>query len=376
MAIQETVVSEGGKVMVPRYDRVSHLVIIGAGATCASFPSGDYRGRSIPAMNGFLEKTGILNKFPELTELVTEHPNLEDLYSELSQDPKYQDILERLDLAIREYMASLHCGSPINLYDKLMLSLTSRDYIATFNWDPFLAQSYYYMSYITKDLPHIIYLHGNVAIGYCENCHITGYMWDKCQNCKEQFTPVPLLYPVKEKNYEQTPYIKGSWDALKTVINNSFMITFWGYSAPKSDTAALNIMHESFNNSETKNYKQIEIINIAEKSLLEEAYEGFIYKPTRISFVESFYQSAIANNPRRSCDCLIENTMHCNPSAVVDENENRITIQEEDDLLSIIRKMKQIEGEDVFRYCYKQNPITYKEALVNKFGRNLKGIME
>lgn len=362
--------------MVPRYDSESHLVIIGAGATCATFPKGDYRGRLIPAMNGFLEKTGISNNFPELTELVTKYPNLEDLYSELSQDSKYQDILKRLDLTIREYMASLHCGSQINLYDKLMLSLTNRDYIATFNWDPFLAQSYYYMSYITSDLPTILYLHGNVAIGYCENCHNIGYLWNKCQSCKEQFTPVPLLYPVKEKNYEQNPYIKNSWAALKELINNSSMITFWGYSAPKSDTAALSMMHEAFDNSASKNFKQFEIINIEEASLLEEAYKGFIYKPTRISYVKSFYQSEIAKNPRRSCDCLFKNTMLCIPSSVVDENENRITIQEKDDLLALIKKMKQIEGEDVFRYCYNQNPIESKEALVNRFGRNLIGIME
>lgn len=154
------------------------------------------------------------------------------------------------------------------------------------------------------------------------------------------------------------------------------MITFWGYSAPKSDTAALAMMNDAFNNSTSKKFKQFEIINIAEESLLKEAYKGFIYKPTRVSFIESFYQSAIANNPRRSCDCLFENTMLCMPSSVVDENENRITIQKEDDLLSIIRKMEQIEGEDVFRDCYKQNPITSKEALVYRFGRNLKGIMK
>ena len=361
--------------MIDRYN-TSHLVIVGAGATCASFPSGDYRGRLIPAMNGFLEKTGILDNFSELKDLVAEYPNLEDLYSILSKEIHHQDLLERLDLAIREYMASLHCGRQINLYDKLMLSLTSRDYIATFNWDPFLAQSYFYMSYITSDLPTILFLHGNVAMGYCGKCHIVGYLWDVCQDCKQQFTPVPLLYPIKEKNYEQNAYIKNSWDTLKKLINNASMITFWGYSAPKSDTAALAIMHEAFNNSETKKYKQFEIVNIAEESLLEEAYNEFTYKPSRISFIKSFFQSAIANSPRRSCDCLFENTMLCMPSSVVDENENRITIQEEDDLLSIIRKMEQIEGKDVFRDCYKQNPITSKEDLVNRLGSRLKGIMK
>lgn len=68
--------------------------------------------------------------------------------------------------------------------------------------------------------------------------------------------------------------------------------------------------------------------------------------------------------------------MLCIPSSVVDENENRITIQEEDNLLSIIRKMEQIEGKDVFKDCYKQNPITSKEDLVNRLGSRLKGIMK
>lgn len=129
--------------MVNRYDDESHLVILGAGATCAAFPKGDFFGRKIPAMNGFIEKTGIGKQFPDLKEMFVKYPNLEDLYSELSRDKQYSDELERLNRAIWSYMSQLFCGYKINLYDKLVLSLTDRDCIASFNWDPFLAQSIY-----------------------------------------------------------------------------------------------------------------------------------------------------------------------------------------------------------------------------------------
>ena len=37
----------------------SHVVILGAGASCVTIPSGDKYGRKISAMSGFIEKLGL-----------------------------------------------------------------------------------------------------------------------------------------------------------------------------------------------------------------------------------------------------------------------------------------------------------------------------
>jgi hypothetical protein len=52
------------------------------------------------------------------------------------------------------------------------LSLREKDVIATFNWDPLLFAACARNHTRTK-LPYIIYLHGNVAIGYCNRSAAT-----------------------------------------------------------------------------------------------------------------------------------------------------------------------------------------------------------
>jgi len=358
---------------VERYDHRSHLVILGAGATCAAFPNGDYNGKRIPPMNRFLERTGISSKFPELIDYIGKYPNLEDLYSKLTSDPIYATICKNLNLEIFNYMSSLHCGAEINLYDKLVLSLTKRDTIATFNWDPFLSQSLFYMSYVTRDLPNLLFLHGNVAMGICENCKRIGYVNNTCNSCNQVFTPLRLLYPVKEKNYEQNLYIKDAWDNLKRAIDDSWMITFFGYSAPKSDTAAITMMEKTFEESKEKGLKQFEIINIDDEKNLTEAYSIFAYKPTRISYIKNFYDSSLAKNPRRTCDCLYSNTMLCEPTSLVDDSGNNIVFKEEDELCDLADKIKQIEGKKILRDCYIKKPLQ-KVDIIKEVGWSLRGI--
>lgn len=42
--------------MILREENLEHLVILGAGATCAAYPNGDSYGNSIPGMDGFMKK--------------------------------------------------------------------------------------------------------------------------------------------------------------------------------------------------------------------------------------------------------------------------------------------------------------------------------
>ena len=147
-----------------------HVVILGAGASCAAIPDGDKYGRKISAMSGFIEKLGLGNILSKV-ELITESNNLEDIYMELDErgkvEPVCKEVKNELEVAIREYMNGFELPDKATIYDFLVLSLTSKDLIATFNWDPFLVQAIGRVQKYTKNIPQVAFLHGNVAVGYC-----------------------------------------------------------------------------------------------------------------------------------------------------------------------------------------------------------------
>lgn len=61
-----------------------HVVILGAGASCAAIPNGDKNGKKIPVMKGFIEAFG-LEKILEKVTINTTSDNLEDIYMELER---------------------------------------------------------------------------------------------------------------------------------------------------------------------------------------------------------------------------------------------------------------------------------------------------
>jgi hypothetical protein len=64
-----------------------HVVILGAGASCAAIPNGDKNSRYISAMNGFMKKLGLDSLLTDIT-LNTSSDNLEDIYMELDERSK------------------------------------------------------------------------------------------------------------------------------------------------------------------------------------------------------------------------------------------------------------------------------------------------
>jgi hypothetical protein len=95
-----------------------------------------------------------------------QNSNFEDVYSAIAADPAQQDLRLALEVKIKEYFEDLELPREVTIYDKLILSLRRKDIIATFNWDPFLAQAF-----MRNDraawLPEVVFLHGNVALGAC-----------------------------------------------------------------------------------------------------------------------------------------------------------------------------------------------------------------
>ncbi len=68
--------------------------------------------------------------------------DFESLYDEIATGGKVPGLKAEIEAKVEAYFAALQLPESPTLYDYLILSLKESDYIATFNWDPFLAQAF------------------------------------------------------------------------------------------------------------------------------------------------------------------------------------------------------------------------------------------
>ena len=225
-----------------------HVVLLGAGASCAllqDFGGVDKYGRCISSMNNFIENM----KLEYIFKNSWYHPksnNLEEIYSDLCLKPFRKRLRINLEKAIYDTFSEYVIPDEPTIYDMLILSLTAKDCIATFNWDPFLVQAYMRVRKITTNLPDIYYLHGNVSIGICNEHKRYGIYHGKCPICNKRFEPMQLLYPVKHKKYNDNPSIKSFWNQFKGKLQDAYIFTVFGYSGPKSDVEAMDLLKSNW----------------------------------------------------------------------------------------------------------------------------------
>ena len=134
--------------------------------------------------------------------------DFEKLFSMLATSGEHDDMVAKIERAVFDYFACMELPEVPTLYDHLVLSLRDKDVIATFNWDPFLVQAMSRNAHV-KSRPLTLFLHGNVAIGYCmahERMSV-GYRGHYCRKCGERFSDSRLLYPVAEKDYNSDAFL-------------------------------------------------------------------------------------------------------------------------------------------------------------------------
>lgn len=169
-------------------------------------PNGDLYSKQAPVMNNFFQTAG-LTKILEKLHIKPDSNNLEEIYSDYYDKNNNSEDIKELNKAIYNYFASFKIPDDPTIYDFLILGLKPSDLIATFNWDPLLVQVYLRCSEFTDRLPQLAFLHGNVAVGYCEDCLNYGLINGKCSKCGKTFTPMQLLFPIKNKNYADNKII-------------------------------------------------------------------------------------------------------------------------------------------------------------------------
>lgn len=280
----------------------AHTVILGAGATVAAIPNGDRYGNKSSVMDGLIDKLG-LKKILADVNLKTGSNNLEDIYSELYLRHDCKDVLHKLEEVLYSYFDSLELPDFPTVYDFLVLSLTHKDAIATFNWDPLLLQAYERCNEFTDNLPHIFCLHGNTGMGYCSKHNEFGVKNAICPKCKKPLTPIELLYPVKNKDYQSNKYIKGCWEATEWMIENSYMLTIFGYSAPSTDIGAIKLLKKAWGSLDDRQLEEVSVIDVISEDEVCDKWKDFIYTH-HYKYTNNYFDSYLGMFPRRSCETI------------------------------------------------------------------------
>jgi len=291
-----------------------HLVLVGAGASVAAFPKGEKNGLKLPLMNDFVETVLGLSDYLEKCRINYRGQKFEDLYSGLYEDSQYEETRRPIEEMIYDYFGRMELPDEPTLYDHLVLSLTGRDVVATFNWDPFLWQAmcrnWHRVGH--RNLPRPVFLHSNTAIGICTNHEKIqiSHKGDMCSKCSRPLGKSRLLYPISKKDYNADPFIRSGWDGIKSCLKSAYMFTVFGYGAPCSDVEAVNLLSEGWGDKEQRNMEQIEIIDIIGEETLCERWNKFIHSH-HYDTHSDFYSSMIGKCSRRSADASFGANFDC-----------------------------------------------------------------
>jgi len=273
-----------------------HVVVLGAGASRAVCPKGDKNGKILPLMADFAKVVGLEDMLTGWG--IDSSANFEDIYSDLALNGETIKLKE-IENLVEGYFSKLQLPDKPTVYDHLILSLRSKDIIATFNWDPLLLEAYQRNSKSGLTPPSLYFLHGNISVGYCEKDQIKGKAGDNCEECGLPFIPTPLLYPIGKKDYASNHFIANEWRALKNGFKNAFMITIFGYSGPKTDQEAIEAMKDAWGNVGDRNMEQTSFITKQKENEVVKNWKPFIHTH-HYELQSDFYESWIANHPRRT----------------------------------------------------------------------------
>lgn len=288
-----------------------HVVIVGAGASIAACKT-DKNGREVPLLkniHNILRLTDELEKYNFSNEQMGD---FEKLFSDIYGRDEYKDLQEKLEFEVYNYFSDLKIPDEPTLYDYLVLSLTEKDAIISFNWDPFLMQAYR-RNIDVGNLPELIFPHGNSGVGLCNDCKVKGYAGCLCPNCFKALEQMPLLYPTGKKDYNSKSIIKNEWNRAKDVFSRAAGITVYGYSAPVTDVEAVELMKSAISISQMKDIAPFTIINLPENEDEQRRKWSEFYDVKMVLYCNEFKQSLLWRNPRVSLETVFDAILQGQP---------------------------------------------------------------
>ena len=276
-----------------------HVVILGAGASKAALPDCDANGCDLPLMGNFLEVIPSVKTLLVEAGLEIDSRDFESTYGSIATTETHAAVTAGVETAIYDYFDALELPVLPTIYDHLVLALREKDVIATFNWDPLLLQAAWRCSLPGVSLPQLLFLHGNVASGFCATDSVHGYRGAPCSHCGQALQPSRLLYPIAEKDYRSDPAIASDWNRLEHELQQAFMVTIFGYSAPVSDRSAIDLLKMAWDSNVRADINEFEIIDIQDAAKLRRTWLDFIHHE-HYKVHLCFWDSWIAKHPRRT----------------------------------------------------------------------------
>lgn len=255
----------------------------------------------------------------QLSELLRQHgfdpsANFEETYGSMYDSQEMVGIREEVEQRVRDYFSDLALPSTPTLYDYLLLGLRGKDFIATFNWDPLLFQAYQRNEHVGP-LPTWATLHGNVAIGVCLADKRKGNVMTRCAKCQRPFEPVPLFFPIKDKDYTSDPLIKNEWEVTAHRLKYGYWLSIIGYRAPESDIGAIKLLNEPWRQNKWRELAEIEIVDVRPRDEVERAWQSFFVR-NHYSVFKDWRKLEILRFPRRSCEALYAQSQMNHPWTV------------------------------------------------------------
>jgi hypothetical protein len=262
----------------------------------------------------------------------------ESAYSRLYARNPHSLMVQEIEDRVEDFFNRLTLPDTVTVYDILLLSLREKDAIFTFNWDPFLWDACE-RNYGVVPLPPTFYLHGNVRVGFCQDCRGLIRKAKTCPACGKAQTKTRLLFPIEQKNYADDPFIKAHWEAIRIILPNAFLLTVFGYSAPKTDREAVAILKDSWRGLEHKGLvDRVEIVDVRDRDELYKLWREFPFY-NHIDIRSSIYDTYLGKYPRRSCEAL-----YCN--GVDGKFCERISIGGSlEDYQRVARELAEFEGD-------------------------------
>lgn len=311
-----------------------HVVVVGAGASIAACKI-DKNGKEVPLLKNIHKILGLTDELKKYNFSDEQMEDFEKLFSDINGKVEYKDLQEKLEYEVCDYFSKLQLPDEPTLYDYLILSLTEKDAIISFNWDPFLMQAYR-RNICVGNLPELIFPHGNSGVGLCYDCKIKGYADCLCPNCFKELEQMPLLYPIGQKDYNSKPIIVNEWNRAKNVLSKAAGLTIYGYGAPVTDVEAVDLMKVAYEKSQMKDIAPLTIINLpdSEKEQREKWME--FYDRDMVLYCNNFEESLLWKNPRVSLETLFDAILQQQPRSIEKSFKKFSTVKELQEFIKTI----------------------------------------
>ena len=132
------------------------------------------------------------------------------------------------------------------------------------------------------------------------------------------------------------------------------MFTIFGYSAPKTDQAALDLLKNSWGPNTDRKLEEVEIIDIKSDQELTNTWSDFIFSH-HFKTNDNLFDSSIGRYPRRSCEMTFDRLMNVKFPDTRKGFCTRMSIKEVKTKLSPL-----IEDEECHEGDVLHNPYIYK----------------